>query len=252
MVLPRWNISPKICRRVVNNPLMSKQQIPIAFRLDAESSFENFYCDAARVLVVDALRRQAEGVGEKFLFLHALDGRSHLLQASASYAERCGRSVCYLPLQEVKGFPPEAVLEGLESIDLICLDDIDQIVGVSAWERGIFNLYNRLLCTSGCLLVSSRKAIMQLPVGLADLHSRLQSFSVFQLPVLDDAARMKAFQFRASLRGIVVPDGLAEYVMARCQRDFGSLVAVLDRLDNTSLAEKRKLTIPFVKDVMGW
>lgn len=231
---------------------MSEQQIPFAFRLDAESSFDNFYCDAQRVVVVDALQRMAAGEGEKFLFLHALAGRSHLLHATAAGAERAGLSVCYLPLREVAIFDPGDVLENLESLDLICLDDLDHVLGDGAWERALFNLYNRCQAMPVALLVSSSKAIEQLPVHLADLRSRLQSFAVFQVPPLSDEARYQAFKLRAQRRGIDLSDSVADFVLARCQRDFASLLKVLDRLDDISLAEKRRLTIPFVKSVMGW
>ncbi|GAB3375836.1 DnaA regulatory inactivator Hda [Spongiibacter taiwanensis] len=231
---------------------MSEQQIPFAFRLDTESSFDNFYCDAERALVVDALRHQADGDGEKFIFLHALSGRSHLLNATAARAEALGRRACYLPMREVSAFPPEAVLDNLEALDVVCLDDLDHVAGDDQWERGLFNLYNRCLSTSAVLLASSSKSIQQLTVQLPDLHSRLQSFAVFQVPPMSDEARHHAFKLRAQRRGIELSDVVADFIMARCQRDFPSLLIVLDRLDDVSLAEKRRLTIPFVKSVMGW
>jgi len=38
----------------------------------------------------------------------------------------------------------------------------------------------------------------------------------------------------------------------RHSRDLQSLLIVLDKLDQLSLVEKRRLTIPFVKKVMDW
>ena len=45
---------------------------------------------------------------------------------------------------------------------------------------------------------------------------------------------------------------VAQYIFNRCTRDFSSLFHVLDKLDKQSLQQKRKLTIPFVKEVMSW
>ena len=49
----------------------------------------------------------------------------------------------------------------------------------------------------------------------------------------------------------LAPDVL-NYIFQRHARDLQSLLEVLDRLDELSLAEKRRLTIPFVRQMMGW
>ncbi|AKH69113.1 regulatory inactivation of DnaA Hda protein [Spongiibacter sp. IMCC21906] len=231
---------------------MNKQQIPFSFRLDIDASFDNFYGGQNHQLALNSLRLQAEGGGDKFLFLSGFSGLSHLLQASCLLAEQQQKISRYLPIKELLDYDPETVFEALEESDLICLDDVDSVVGNADWELALFNLYNRLLMTKTSLLVSSHTSLADMPLGLADLRSRLQSFAFFRLPDLSETERVKAFQLRSKLRGMDVSDSLAEYIYARCHREFSSLLAVLDRLDQTSLVEKRRLTIPFVKEVMGW
>lgn len=231
---------------------MNKQQLPLSLRLDSEASFDNFYQVAEHQLPLAALRAQALGHGDKWLYLHGAAGRSHLLQASCLLAESSARFCRYIPLRELSDYDPEALLESSEELDLLCLDDIDVVVGQPHWEQSLFNCYNRLLARRGAMLVSSRFALSQLSFQLPDLRSRLQGFSVYQLAGLDDQQRIAAFQFRARLRGLVVSDTLGEYIYARCQRDLDGLFAVLNTLDSVSLIEKRRLTIPFVKQVMAW
>ena len=47
-------------------------------------------------------------------------------------------------------------------------------------------------------------------------------------------------------------DDVARYLINRAARDLSELMACLDTLESASLEEKRKLSIPFVKQVFGW
>ena len=59
-------------------------------------------------------------------------------------------------------------------------------------------------------------------------------------------------QARAEQRGLVLNDEVAGFIMRRSSRRLGALLSVLDQLDENSLRAQRRLTIPFVKSVMGW
>jgi DnaA family protein len=58
-------------------------------------------------------------------------------------------------------------------------------------------------------------------------------------------------QQRARGRGLELPDEVGRYLLARSARDIPSLLAVLDRLDHASLAAQRRLTVPFVREVLA-
>ena len=51
-------------------------------------------------------------------------------------------------------------------------------------------------------------------------------------------------------RILELPDDTARYLMARSKRDMQSLYQLLDRLDLEALRAQRRLTIPFVKNVL--
>ncbi|CAA0096541.1 DnaA regulatory inactivator Hda [Zhongshania aliphaticivorans] len=231
---------------------MPSPQLPLALKLDTEATFDNFYTPEGHRLLVNQLRQQAAGAGEKWVYLYGAGGRSHLLQACCHLAESEGRYARYIPLVELIDFEPESLLEGAEYLDLLCFDDIQLIAGHAEWERAVFNCYNRMLTTSACMLVSSSVAHSQLVLGLPDLQSRLQSLSSYRLSDLNEPERMAALKFKAGIRGILVSDAVAEYIYTRCQRDAKSLFDLLNVLDRLSLVEQRKLTIPFVKQVMAW
>jgi DnaA-homolog protein len=91
-----------------------------------------------------------------------------------------------------------------------------------------------------------------LQLGLPDLQSRLQLAPVFQLKSLNDSEKKKLLQLRAARRGMDLSAQIAEYILARTERSLVSLMTVLDRLDASTLSQRRRLTIPLVRETMGW
>ena len=100
-------------------------------------------------------------------------------------------------------------------------------------------------------MVSAASAPRECGFKLADLESRLSRLPVFQLHALGEAERAAALQLRAGHRGLDLPDETAVYLLRRVPRDMTSLYAMLDRLDLEALRAKRRLTIPFVRDVLN-
>jgi DnaA family protein len=73
---------------------------------------------------------------------------------------------------------------------------------------------------------------------------------VFRVHTLGDAERVEALQLRARHRGLDLPDDAAHYLLRRSRRDMASLYDLLDKLDLEALRAKRRLTVPFVREVM--
>ena len=87
---------------------------------------------------------------------------------------------------------------------------------------------------------------------LPDLASRLGWGLVFQLQPLDDAGKQEVLKLRAAQRGLQLTDEVARYILSRGARGMGELFAALETLDQASLRDQHRLTIPFVKREMGW
>ena len=92
----------------------------------------------------------------------------------------------------------------------------------------------------------------QLPIVLPDLLSRLQSGLLYQLVELDDEDKLLALQLRAKKRGLDLPDSVGEFILLRAERNLSTLMQILDELDHRSLQQQRKLTVPLVKETLGW
>ncbi len=228
------------------------EQLPLAVQLRDDATFDNFY-SAGNELLVNELRRQLDG-GESYLFVHgpAASGRSHLLQAACHWAGLQGKSAVYLPMAELATYPPEELFEGLEQVDLVCLDDFQCVSSKPSWQEPLFHLFNRLANRQVALLISADRSVRELVIPLADLASRLSWGGTYQLRSLDDDERLNALQFRANKRGLEISDEVAQFIMHRVQRDIARLMDVLEQLDKASLSEKRRLTIPFVKKTLAW
>ena len=228
-------------------------QIPLPVRLDDENAFTNFLPHQGVALAVAQLRG---GLVHRPLraFLHGAPGcgRSHLLQACCHALEGEPSGVVYLPLAEVRELPAKELLAGFEERALVCLDDLGSVAGLPAWEEALFHLFNRLQTSNGSLLVAARQPPAGLGIMLPDLLSRLQSLPVFALALPDDAALAGVLLLRARTRGLQMEPEVARYIVQRAARDLPGLLGLLEELDRHSLAAARRLSIPFVREALGW
>ncbi len=170
-------------------------------------------------------------------------GKSHLLQATCTLAASRQKKVVYIPLMEKTQMAPE-VLHGMESLDLVCIDDIDEVAGDTQWELALFNLYNRLAALQNTMIVSARTSPGGLTLHLADLKSRLAAGVTWHLSNLDEKDRLLALQERARLRGFDLSDEVMDYLSRRVARDMHTLFSWLDRLDQATLISKKKADSP--------
>ena len=143
------------------------------------------------------------------------------------------------------------MLEGLEQMNVIVVDNIDAIAGDKQWETALFHLYNRVRDKGqGALFVTATQPLASIELSLPDLQSRLAWGLVYQLHALTDDEKLVALQQRADSRGFELPDEVGRYLLRHLSRDMVMLFGLLDRLDQLSLAEQRRLTIPFVKQII--
>lgn len=178
-------------------------------------------------------------------------GRSHLLHAACNEMAQKGKPVVYIPLKKYKQLTP-ALLDGMEQTSLICIDDINMVAGKSDWELAIFDLYNRCLEINHCsLYITANTPPAELSISLPDLVSRLKWGQVYKLNPLSDEQKLLALQCRAALRGFELPDDVGQFLFKRLDRQMDSLFSALDCLDQASIRAQRKLTIPFVKEILS-
>ena len=231
-------------------PNHNPDQLTLGVTLDDDAQFENFFTSHENELLLAALGADSD---ESFLYIwgNSSSGLSHLLQAACHRATAAGGGAIYIPLTERSQFAPQ-ILEGAESLSLVCIDDIESIAGDEEWESAIFTAFNALQQTGTRLIIASHRPAQQLASQLPDLLSRLQSGLLFQLLELSDEDKLLALQLRAKKRGLDLPDAVGEFILLRAKRNLTTLMQILDELDRSSLQQKRKLTVPLVKSTLGW
>lgn len=185
-----------------------------------------------------------------FLFGASGSGKSHLLYAACVLAQEQGMTSQLLALDELLQFSPR-VLDNLEQLDLVCLDNLQAIAGDMLWQVAVFDLYNRMLEQGKKLVMVANAPPTELGITLPDLVSRLQACTAFQLRLLNDDEKQRLLQQKARLRGLDLPDETARFLLNRQARDVRALLSTLDTLDKASMQHQRRLTIPFVKEVLG-
>jgi len=228
-------------------------QLSLGVSLRDDRTFGNFYSSkGVNEQVLAGLRGLAEGSKNNILIWGSRgSGLTHLLQATCHDAHENSLSIQYLPLREMLGYSAQDVCDGLAEIDLVCVDGIDCICGNRLWERAMFNLFNDIRDAGNCLLFASHTSPPAMPILLPDLKSRLLSSTVYHVEKLSDDDKRAAMVMRAAARGMEMPEDVARFILNRAARDTSTLFDLLDRLDDASLQKQRKLTIPFVKEVIG-
>jgi len=208
------------------------QQLSLPIHQIDDETLENFYSDN-NALLLNSLRQNMTDLQQQFFYLWGCQsvGKTHLLRALCNEYIQQQRSAIYVPLSKSQYFST-AVFENLEQQELVCLDDLQTIIGNSEWEIALFDLFNRIKANSKTLLVvSADQSPTALPVKLPDLASRLKWGESYQL--------------------IPLSDDTANFIFTRLDRDMATLKEALVKLDEASLQAKRNLTIPFVKSILG-
>lgn len=226
------------------------RQLPLALRWPAHQRFETFLA-GTNAPGIDILRRAAcaDGIDRVFLAGPGGSGKTHLLIAACAQASSLGRSAQYLDPSTVPG-PLAHAIRQFGGSDLLAIDDLDAIVGEAEVEHALFDLHNRCLAEGTGLLFAASELPAALPLVLPDLASRLSAFTQWQLRPLDESARRIALRERAASRGIELDEAVLDWLFARQARDLGALTELLDHIDLAALAARRRVTVPFLRQLL--
>jgi DnaA family protein len=224
-------------------------QLPLALRYPPDQRLDTYVTAEPGIV---GLVRAAAAVGGDWIYLAGPQGvgKTHLLLGACAAAEGAGRRAAYLPLVAAAGRLREA-LQALEGNDLLALDGLERIAGNREDEVALFDAHNRARAAGTTVLYAARGNPDDLGLVLPDLRSRLQQCTRVVLAPLDDAGRREVLRQRAQRRGLVLEAAALEWLLKRVDRDLAGLTSVLDRLDRASLAAKRRLTVPFLRQVLG-
>ncbi|MFK8081876.1 MAG: DnaA regulatory inactivator Hda [Granulosicoccus sp.] len=224
-------------------------QLTLSLDTAPATSFDSFHVDEQNALTRDAVRAFVYGElddVQMYLWGSSGTGKSHLLSAACDTYNRQGYRIAYLPGEMINH--SESIV-GMENLDLLCIDDLQRLD--HAAEVDLFNLINRCRALGTQLIIAADRSLDDLGLALSDLKTRLAWGLVFQIkPLSEDGLRI-AFRKEIELRSLEVSDEVLGYVFKRFPRRMSILKQVVDELDEVSLMEQRRITVPFIKSVFG-
>ena len=130
---------------------------------------------------------------------------------------------------------------------LIVADDVENLE--PAAQQQLFGAINAARDGGAPVLAAGPRA----PAGLGlreDLRTRLAWGLVYQLRPLSDAEKAQHLRAEAARRGLRLSEEVVRYLLTRFPRDLPSLNGVLDALDRYSLAAKRPVTLPLIREAL--
>ena len=231
-------------------------QLSLDIKVENYASFNNYYVTEKNIQLVNHLKDiVADNKKDQYLYFWGKkgSGKTHLLCAVSDHAEKYNLNAFYVSLKDIVNCSNDIavnIFDNVEMFNIICLDDIDVISGNSRWQELLFDLYNQCLDKNIKLIISSSKGIDDMNISLSDLKSRLHWGVRFHLSELDDNEKIKALKLHAKNRAMDLSDEVANYIIKRCARNMSNLCELLDKLDKASWQKQRKLTVPFIKNIL--
>jgi DnaA family protein len=226
-------------------------QLPLALRLRERAVFDNFVAgpnSAALEQLLAVGRGTCSGVF--WLAGPAGAGKSHLLQASCAAATGVGADASYLSLSQLRQFGAES-LDGWQASRVVALDDIAVVIGDRSWEQALFRVHREVEERHAVLLTAAVAPPLLQHFCLADLASRFAAANLLTLRPLDESSQREALRLRALARGLELPEEAALYLQRRFPRDLSTLYVLLDAIDEAAFRAQRRLTIPFIREVLS-
>jgi chromosomal replication initiation ATPase DnaA len=118
-------------------------------------------------------------------------------------------------------------------------------------EVAVLQFYNWLVGQRGHLLITARQAAAAWPIRLPDLASRLRAAPAVAIGPPDDALLGALLVKLFADRQVVVAEDIIRYMLGHMERSFDAARILVAALDDRSLAERRAITIPLVRAVLG-
>ncbi|HWG11577.1 MAG TPA: DnaA regulatory inactivator Hda [Rhodanobacteraceae bacterium] len=231
---------------------MSARQLPLTLRWPSHQRLAS-YLPGNNAEALQAVCVAAQGASNAWPYLHGASGtgKTHLLIGACRAAIEAGRDARYLPLASLPSPRGEAIASfGAQRGELLAVDDVQAIAGDRDAERALFDLYNRARDSHATLLFTAHAAPAQLGLTLPDLVSRLSACAQYALQQLDEAGRREVLRQRAQQRGLEIEDNVLDWLFARQPRDLAALMELFEKLDHAALAAQRRITIPFLREML--
>jgi chromosomal replication initiation ATPase DnaA len=167
-------------------------------------------------------------------------GKTHLLNVCKQFLSNKDE---LFYVSDIRDLPPV-----IAKYRYLLVDNIDYLT--PAQQETLFHWYNHIKENQGKMILVLDKTIDEL-VTLKDLKSRMLTL---QQAILDhpNDKDLEIFILKQAFdRQIEITNDVLAYMILRIERDFKKAEKLMDKIDQESLREKRKITIPFIKEFLN-
>ena len=228
--------------------------MPLKIGLRDDACFETFVTEQeSQAVALNGLQNALQQTNGNAFYLYGESGagKTHLLQASCRYVTEKGQSSVYLPFGDHSLPLIPDILIGLEQTPLVCLDDMAEIVGDAKWELALANLITKSSVQGHTVILAGQISINDWSIKTNELAKALMMVLPIELhAVIEKEEVIIALQRHSQRLGFELPNDVGNYLVKQFSADLQELLAVLKLLEQATLVEKRRLTLPFVKQVL--
>ena len=238
--------------------------------LDARFTFDNFVVGKPNELAHAASRRVAEGGPVAFnpLFFYSGVGlgKTHLMHAISweLKARNPELRVLYLSAEQfmyrfIQALRDKQMMDFKQmfrSVDVLMVDDVQFIAGKESTQEEFFHTFNALVDQNKQIIISADRAPGEIK-GLEErIKSRLQSGLVVDLHPTNYELRLgilqtKVAQFAEQYKGLVIEDGVLEFLAHRIAQNVRVLEGALMRLFAFASLVGREITMELTQDCLA-
>ncbi len=258
---------PKVEKQV--DTKQDKAELPGA-PLDRRLTFDRFVVGKPNELAHAAAKRVGEGGTVTFnpLFLYGGVGlgKTHLMHAIAHdlSISRPDLNVVYLSAEQfmyrfVQALRERKMMDFKEvfrSVDVLMVDDVQFIAGKDSTQEEFFHTFNALVDMNKQIIISGDRAPGEIKNLEERIKSRLQSGLVVDLHPTDYELRLgilqqKVDKYRSENSGLVLADGVLEFLAHRISTNVRVLEGALTRLFAFASLVGREITLELAQDCLA-
>lgn len=223
-------------------------QIPLSFKLKPNKSLDSILGEKNQLLIQSFQKFLKSSHNLFYIQGEVKSGKSHLLEALQNdLIDNKHSSV----LLDSKVLLDRAHIQIIQLFNVILIDDIDEISGNELAEENLFTWINEVNQNNKKLILTSKISPKSKQWQLPDLISRLQAGLMHQTELLAREDLIQMFKLGSSNRGMKIDNKVINYIESNCPMNPRFILSLLYQLDNITLAKKRQVTVPLIKQIIN-